>query len=88
MNVPLRERRIAIFPASFDPLTNGHVDLIRRSLVLFDEVVLGLARNVAKTGTFSTQERFEMLEGALGNVERRSRTKSSVCRRPLRADAR
>jgi len=67
--VLVREPKVALFPASFDPLTNGHLDLIRRSLVLFDEVVLGLAKNVAKVGTFSTQERFEMLEGVVGDTE-------------------
>jgi pantetheine-phosphate adenylyltransferase len=62
--------RIALFPASFDPLTNGHLDLIYRSLALFDEVVVGVARNVEKSGTFSSAERIEMLQGVLQDVER------------------
>jgi pantetheine-phosphate adenylyltransferase len=54
-------RRIALFPASFDPVTNGHLDIARRALRLFDEVVLAVAMNVAKSGTFSLEDRLEML---------------------------
>ena len=50
------KRRLALFPASFDPITNGHLDLIQRSRSIFDEVVLALARNVSKTAAFSTEE--------------------------------
>ena len=55
-------RRVALFPASFDPITNGHLDIAQRAAGLFDEVVLALAVNVAKTGTFSLEERLETLE--------------------------
>ena len=55
-------RRIALFPASFDPVTNGHLDIARRALRLFDEVILAVAMNVAKSGTFSLEDRLEMLE--------------------------
>ena len=54
--------RVALFPASFDPITNGHLDIARRASRMFDEVVLALAVNVAKTGTFSPEERIETLE--------------------------
>jgi pantetheine-phosphate adenylyltransferase len=56
------KRRLALFPASFDPITNGHLDLIQRSRALFDEVVLALARNVSKTATFTNEERLAILE--------------------------
>jgi len=59
--------RVALFPASFDPVTNGHLDIAHRAGRLFDEVVLGLAVNVAKSGTFTTEERLEMLESVVGN---------------------
>jgi pantetheine-phosphate adenylyltransferase len=62
--------RIGLFPASFDPLTNGHLDLIQRSLQLFDEVVVAVARNVAKSGTFSWEERLELLNGVVGKMDR------------------
>ena len=62
--------RIGLFPASFDPVTNGHLDLIHRSLALFDEVVVAVARNVAKSGTFSWEERLELLDGVVGGIDR------------------
>jgi pantetheine-phosphate adenylyltransferase len=70
MTTDSRGSRIALFPASFDPLTNGHLDLIKRSLALFDEVVVAVARNVSKSGTFTSAERIELLQGVLQGVER------------------
>ncbi|HPG25160.1 MAG: pantetheine-phosphate adenylyltransferase [Spirochaetaceae bacterium] len=61
--------RIALFPASFDPITNGHLDLIRRSRAIFDETVLAIARNVSKNATFSVEERLELLESVTGDME-------------------
>jgi pantetheine-phosphate adenylyltransferase len=58
--------RIALFPASFDPLTNGHLDLIHRALRVFDEVVVALAENVDKRGgTFNLEERLAILREVL-----------------------
>ena len=57
--------RTALFPASFDPVTNGHLDIARRAARLFDEVVLAVAVNVAKTETFSLEDRLEMVESAV-----------------------
>jgi pantetheine-phosphate adenylyltransferase len=62
-------RRLALFPASFDPITNGHLDLIQRSRVLFDEVVLAVAKNVSKNATFDADERFEMLQAVASGME-------------------
>jgi pantetheine-phosphate adenylyltransferase len=59
---------IALFPASFDPVTNGHLDLVRRARALFDEVVVAVAYNVEKSGTFSVDERLEMLRDVLGDT--------------------
>lgn len=53
--------RLALFPASFDPITNGHLDLIERSRALFDETVIAVARNVSKSATFDADERMELL---------------------------
>ncbi len=66
MSDDLQLRR-ALFPASFDPVTNGHLDLIRRARSVFDEVVVGVAHNVDKMGTFSLEERLEMLHSVLDN---------------------
>ena len=62
----MSSQRIAVYPASFDPITNGHLDLIERSLRLFDELVVGVAKNVGKSGVFSADERIEMIWDAIG----------------------
>lgn len=51
----------AVYPGSFDPVTNGHLDIIERAAVLFDEVIVAVARNRAKTALFTVAERLEML---------------------------
>jgi pantetheine-phosphate adenylyltransferase len=63
------ERRVALFPASFDPITNGHLDLIQRARVLFDEVVLAVAKNLSKSATFSVDERYVMLEAVAEGMD-------------------
>jgi pantetheine-phosphate adenylyltransferase len=62
-----RVRKIALFPGSFDPVTNGHLDIARRALRLFDEVVLAVAKNVAKSGAFSLEDRIEMLSAVVSD---------------------
>lgn len=52
---------VAVFPGSFDPVTAGHMDLIRRSAVMFDRLVLGVLVNSAKQPMFSPEERVAML---------------------------
>ncbi len=61
---------IAVFPASFDPLTNGHLDLVHRALEIFDQLYVAVAFNDAKNETFSVEERVEMLESVFGNEPR------------------
>ena len=68
------ERVLAAFPASFDPLTNGHIDVVERALAIFDKLVIAVAFNVAKQGTFSVEERVEMLEEVFGQEKRISVT--------------
>ncbi len=67
-----KNHRLAIYPGSFDPLTNGHLDVIERASNLFDEVVVGVAHNNSKSATFEIQERVRLIEqslpDALGNV--------------------
>jgi len=57
---------VALFPASFDPLTNGHLDIVHRSLRVFDELVVAIAINLDKRTTFSLEERLAMLEAVVG----------------------
>ena len=65
-----RSARVALFPASFDPVTNGHLDIIRRSLHVFDHLIVAIAHNVAKAGTFTVEERLEILSNVLGEEPR------------------
>ena len=58
--------RRAIYPGSFDPVTNGHLDLIERALKIFDEVIVAVAHNVEKKPLFSTEERIDLLKKSLG----------------------
>ena len=58
--------RIAIYPGSFDPPTRGHEDLIRRSLLLSDRLIVAVAVNVAKQPLFGVEERLAMLRTAVG----------------------
>jgi pantetheine-phosphate adenylyltransferase len=53
--------RIVVYPGSFDPLTNGHVDIIRRGARLFDRIVVGILMNEQKTPMFTTAERIAMV---------------------------
>lgn len=53
---------VAVFPGSFDPLTNGHVDIVERSLSLFDRVIVGVLANPSKTPLFSPEERVALIE--------------------------
>lgn len=55
---------IALYPGSFDPITNGHLDIIERTAGLFDEVIVALGVNENKRGLFSVEERIEMLRDA------------------------
>lgn len=52
---------IAIYPGTFDPVTNGHLDIIQRSREIFDHVIVGVAHNIRKSPLFSVEERVEML---------------------------
>ena len=54
--------RIAVYPGSFDPLTNGHLDLIERGSKIFDELVVAILRNSEKSPLFTLDERVEMLK--------------------------
>ena len=62
--------RTAIYPGSFDPPTRGHEDLIRRSLLLSDRLIVAVAVNVAKQPLFSVEERMAMLRTAVGQDPR------------------
>lgn len=60
--------RIAVYPGSFDPITNGHLDVLKRSLSVFDKVVLLLALNPGKKSSFSVDDRLDMMREATANI--------------------
>jgi pantetheine-phosphate adenylyltransferase len=54
--------KIAIYPGSFDPITNGHLDIVERGLSIFDKIIVAILVNPAKESLFSVEERMEMLQ--------------------------
>ena len=69
--VPLRslQMRRAIYPGSFDPVTNGHLDVIERARKLFDEVIVAVAHNDEKQPLFSLDERLDLLRQTVGQID-------------------
>ncbi|OQY25338.1 MAG: pantetheine-phosphate adenylyltransferase [Desulfobacteraceae bacterium 4572_35.2] len=61
---------IAVCPGSFDPITNGHLDIIQRGLKSFDTVIVGVAKNATKNSLFTVEERVEMIKEAVGHNPR------------------
>ncbi|TFB12092.1 pantetheine-phosphate adenylyltransferase [Candidatus Marinimicrobia bacterium MT.SAG.3] len=62
--------KIAVYPGTFDPITNGHVDIIKRSAKLFDKIIVTVAVNTQKIPLFNLTERAEMIHQVLKNEER------------------
>lgn len=61
--------RVCLCPGSYDPVTNGHVDVVERASRLFDEVVVAILHNQAKQGTFPIDQRIALLEPALAHLD-------------------
>ena len=70
------EMRRIVYPGTFDPITNGHVDVVGRALQLFDEVVLAIAADSTKKPLFSLEERQELAEKALAHHGDKVRVKT------------
>jgi pantetheine-phosphate adenylyltransferase len=64
-------QRIAIYPGSFDPVTNGHLDIVERGLKLFDKIIVAILYNPNKKSLFSISERLELLNSALSDLDHR-----------------
>lgn len=62
-------KRIAVYAGSFDPLTNGHLWMIRQGAMMFDELIVAIGDNPDKKYTFSHRERMGMLQGALSDID-------------------
>lgn len=59
--------KVAVFPGSFDPLTNGHVDIVQRALTIFDRVIIGVLHNPTKFSLFTPQERVKLIQAQFKN---------------------
>jgi pantetheine-phosphate adenylyltransferase len=70
MSQPRRRRSLAVFPGSFDPITNGHLDLVERGLHVFERVRLAILMNPEKEPLFSTEERVGLIRAVYGGNPR------------------
>ena len=61
-------KTIAIYPGSFDPITNGHIDLIHRACKLFDEVIIAITQNASKTSLLSIDQRIKAVEASITSI--------------------
>ena len=61
-------KTIAIYPGSFDPITNGHIDLIHRACKLFDEIIIAITQNANKTSLLSIDQRIEAVEASITSI--------------------
>lgn len=63
------DKKLAIYPGTFDPITNGHLDIIQRSVSLFDNVIVAVTTNTSKTPLFSVDERIEMISESTADLK-------------------
>ena len=61
-------KKIAIYPGSFDPITNGHIDLIYRACKIFDKVIIAITQNVNKTSLLSVDQRIESVKASIKSI--------------------
>ena len=61
-------KKIAIYPGSFDPITNGHIDLIKRASKLFDEVIIAITQNANKSSFLSIEQRVSAAENSISSL--------------------
>ena len=64
-----RRNKLAIYPGTFDPITNGHLDIIQRSVTLFDSVIVGVTTNPSKAPLFTVAERIDMIQKVTAEMQ-------------------
>ncbi|WP_442600989.1 pantetheine-phosphate adenylyltransferase [Paenibacillus sp. KN14-4R] len=72
MEQPVKNMRVAVYPGSFDPVTNGHLDIIHRAAKVFDKLIVAVLNNTSKNPLFTLEERMELLRQStkdLTNIE-------------------
>src|SRR5215470_3852993 len=62
-------KRVALYPGTFDPITNGHMDIIRRAVRLVDHLIIAVARNAGKNPLLTVEERVELVRAEVGDLE-------------------
>lgn len=60
--------KVAVYPGSFDPITNGHLDVVKRGLQVFDKIIVAVLYNPAKKSLFTVDERIDMIEQSVANL--------------------
>lgn len=68
MSQPIRKERIAIYPGTFDPVTNGHMDIIQRASKQFDRLIVAVLNNLSKNPLFTVEERTDLLRQATADI--------------------
>ncbi|NLX70779.1 MAG: pantetheine-phosphate adenylyltransferase [Clostridiales bacterium] len=61
-------KRVAVYPGSFDPITNGHLDIIKRASRIFDKLIVAVVRNPNKVSTFTVDERMDLIRKAVSGL--------------------
>lgn len=62
--------KTAVYPGSFDPVTNGHIDIINRGLRIFDKIIIAIGSNPTKSALFTVEERMDMIRNLIGDNQR------------------
>ncbi len=62
-------QKTAVYPGSFDPVTNGHIDLVKRGIKIFDKIIVAILHNPAKKSLFTVEERTALLQESLKDIE-------------------
>jgi pantetheine-phosphate adenylyltransferase len=66
----MKIKRRAIYPGTFDPITAGHIDIIKRATFMFDEIIVAVAKNPSKDTLFSYSERMQMVKESIKNIKK------------------